>query len=1091
MVENESQQMYKSTSYSGYQNKMGRWLPTTMTLVQKHEDDTEIYSSKTTYTYDERGNILSTTIHAGTSKALTTTYTYDTFGNVLSMVSTGSAVKPITQYTEYDTSGRFVTKRHDSTESATSTYTYDDWGNVLTENDISDPSSVLTITHTYDNWGRLTSSKDALGLTTSRKIGWGDNDSKKFYVLDAMTGKPWILTWYDNAGHEMSQESFGPMNVRIYKSLSYDNRGLVTRSSSSIGRSTLVEEFSYDAHGRVLTDKFNYGKEISYSYGNRSVTTTINGRSTTKTTDAWGNLRSSTDALGGEVRYIYKSIGKPSRIISNGTETSMEYDQAGNRTLLIDPDAGRTTSAYTADGKLISATSPKGIASFNLYDNMGRIERVQIGPELIYNTYGSVGREKMLVSKRSWGDNSIEYTYDKYGRVLTEKRNLSGEGSFSFDFQYDDKSRLSTVIFPGGLEVSYEYDDYGFKKSVKAAGKEIYSLKSFDGIRSETSFRDSLTMTISHDIYGFEKSRELTNNKNYLSQIEFRPQSMVIPDISLRKVTLDKLEINTDRITGNLLSRHRRGEPKDTFEYDILERLISVQSGTDEVQTISYSDNGNILSKSGIGTYSYNSEYRPHAVTYVDNPSGMPTDDLTTLFNDFGKIQSIERPDSALKMNFIYGPDLQRWSSTLEKDNNTVRTVFYARNYEKIMENGTVREFYYLDGNTIVIRENGGDFKPYFAFTDNLGSILSVFDEQSTKVFHATYDPWGLQTSTLNTIGLPRGYTGHEMLNEFDIINMNGRLYDPLLGRFFSPDNYVQFPGLTQSFNRYSYCLNNPLKYTDPSGEIAELIGFAAGATASGIGSFAQSVKLNPGHLVLSSAAIGGVVAWATGGDFLKGALQGMRIGLFNHTAHPGELYYDSEGNLRGDLKEFVCYGKSSSNSTSSDYIGVIAEINTVADCLGTSLKNNSGNSTIGNNGKLYFHSSDQRGFNGNQYVKTIRMSNVGSSIVTYTGNANYFFGAYDLYEGISKDISDYKAYGYTDWYNTVRVSSGFVCCMIGEQIGLSLGAGAGASWGTEYGVPGIVSGSIVVGFIGGLAGAYVGNEIGKLLVDYNYGKIQ
>lgn len=111
MVENESQQMYKSTSYSGYQNKMGRWLPTTMTLIQKHEDETEIYSSKTTYTYDERGNILTTTIHAGTSKALTTTYTYDTFGNVLSMVSTGSAVKPITQYTEYDTSGRFVTKK--------------------------------------------------------------------------------------------------------------------------------------------------------------------------------------------------------------------------------------------------------------------------------------------------------------------------------------------------------------------------------------------------------------------------------------------------------------------------------------------------------------------------------------------------------------------------------------------------------------------------------------------------------------------------------------------------------------------------------------------------------------------------------------------------------------------------------------------------------------------------------------------------------------------------------------------------------------------------------------------------------------------
>ena len=49
--------------------------------------------------------------------------------------------------------------------------------------------------------------------------------------------------------------------------------------------------------------------------------------------------------------------------------------------------------------------------------------------------------------------------------------------------------------------------------------------------------------------------------------------------------------------------------------------------------------------------------------------------------------------------------------------------------------------------------------------------------------------------------------------------NMNGRLYDPVIGRFFSPDNIVQLPEFSQSFNRYSYCLNNPLKCTDPSGQ--------------------------------------------------------------------------------------------------------------------------------------------------------------------------------------------------------------------------------------------------------------------------------
>ncbi|EFM02750.1 RHS repeat-associated core domain-containing protein [Hoylesella marshii] len=279
----------------------------------------------------------------------------------------------------------------------------------------------------------------------------------------------------------------------------------------------------------------------------------------------------------------------------------------------------------------------------------------------------------------------------------------------------------------------------------------------------------------------------------------------------------------------------------------------------------------------------------------------------------------------------------------------------------------------------IVIRENG-TVKNYLAFTDYLGNILSVMDEDGNKVFDASYDAWGRQTVTRNDIGLHRGYTGHEMLNEFDIINMNrrsllrsresnGRLYDPVLGRFFSPDNYVQLPDYSQSFNRYSYCLNNPLKYTDPSGNlfgiddaiiafavfnmassmmqasfegksvwkagalsllssaasygIGELFkgaaatfgnellragahglasgvvsaldggnfasAFVSGAAASGIGSYAQSVNMNSGLMVASTTVMGSVVAWATGGDFLQGAMQGMQIGLLNHAMHDGD----------------------------------------------------------------------------------------------------------------------------------------------------------------------------------------------------------
>ena len=87
---------------------------------------------------------------------------------------------------------------------------------------------------------------------------------------------------------------------------------------------------------------------------------------------------------------------------------------------------------------------------------------------------------------------------------------------------------------------------------------------------------------------------------------------------------------------------------------------------------------------------------------------------------------------------------------------------------------------------------------------DNLGSVTRIFNSAGSVVFSVQYDPWGVQPQTINTIGFNRGYCGHEMLNGFQLINMNGRLYDHYLGRFISPDNY---PTSAQSFNRYSYCL--------------------------------------------------------------------------------------------------------------------------------------------------------------------------------------------------------------------------------------------------------------------------------------------
>ena len=114
---------------------------------------------------------------------------------------------------------------------------------------------------------------------------------------------------------------------------------------------------------------------------------------------------------------------------------------------------------------------------------------------------------------------------------------------------------------------------------------------------------------------------------------------------------------------------------------------------------------------------------------------------------------------------------------------------------------------------------------------DNQGSIVAIADTAGNVIERNDYDPWGVrrqpQTQTPFSPGeapellLGRGYCGHEHLTEFGLINMNARLFDPALCRFLSPDPIIQAPDNSQNFNRYSYCLNNPLRYTDPTGMVS------------------------------------------------------------------------------------------------------------------------------------------------------------------------------------------------------------------------------------------------------------------------------
>ncbi|MFC2355653.1 MAG: RHS repeat-associated core domain-containing protein [Capnocytophaga ochracea] len=146
---------------------------------------------------------------------------------------------------------------------------------------------------------------------------------------------------------------------------------------------------------------------------------------------------------------------------------------------------------------------------------------------------------------------------------------------------------------------------------------------------------------------------------------------------------------------------------------------------------------------------------------------------------------------------------------------------------------GQTQFYIYLGGDAYsapaVLSVTDDSEKYLYLHRDYLGSITLITDNTGNAIERRHFDAWGNITNYWNAEGkttipaegilLDRGYTGHEHLQTVGLIHMNARLYDPVLHRFLQPDNYVQDPFDTQNFNRYGYVLNNPLLYTDPTGE--------------------------------------------------------------------------------------------------------------------------------------------------------------------------------------------------------------------------------------------------------------------------------
>ncbi len=214
----------------------------------------------------------------------------------------------------------------------------------------------------------------------------------------------------------------------------------------------------------------------------------------------------------------------------------------------------------------------------------------------------------------------------------------------------------------------------------------------------------------------------------------------------------------------------------------------------------------------------------------TDNATGnVSLEPQTITYTHFDKTEEINEGIHGL--NITYGPGEFRKKAQFMENGVEVSKRYYGFHYERTEVDGLITEITYLPGGVVHYKKSDEpSAKKYYLHFDHQGSVLALTDENAIIQGKQSYDAWGRMrnpdtwTQTANATPLPswltRGYTGHEHYTTFGLINMNGRTYDPLLARMMQVDNYVQAPHFTQSHNRYSYVFNNPLKYTDPTGEI-------------------------------------------------------------------------------------------------------------------------------------------------------------------------------------------------------------------------------------------------------------------------------
>lgn len=673
----------------------------------------------------------------------------------------------------------------------------DGWGNKIR---MEDPSAGI-YTYSYDAFGQLKTETtpngttafvyDAAGKPTEKTIVGTNTNSKTTYAYNTLN-QITSSTFLDNREAKTT--------TNVYE---YDTLKRLFKTTETTPYATFVKQLSFDTLGRIE-------KETS--------TATASGKTSSKT-----------------VKNTYQN-GFPWQILDDTTQQVLWQSNTLNER-----------------GQLLTGAFGNGIAVTNAYDPYGyttQIKHDKTSPTVVnimtLNTAFEIKRGNLNSRTNSLFSRNETFKYDPLDR-LTEYTNGLGIQETQV---YDVKGRITQNTVG-----TYEYD--GTKTYQNKAITPTPEALGYYGMR-EGIFNDSM-----EDGTGFGVVRDAVSTVYVYDTTKAHTgkTSLKIPNLTTiekyvhgdKWIAIDNAVDTQYTYSAWVYSDNPQAQmflfmktPTETGYFSVTDDIITnVKNQWVKIEKT-------VVVPAHIKKLNIRLDNNGSGNVWFDDVQIRKTSDAATAvralnvsYNTFKSPVDIEET-GVDRLSFTYNDGNDRSSmfyGGLQTDKllRTYRKHYSADGSMEIKQNtvtGALEFVTYIGGDgytaPVVLKSDGTAQNYLYLHRDYQGTIVAISDQSGAVVEKRLFDAWGnivkVQDGAGNILAgltvLDRGYTGHEHLQSIGIIHMNGRLYDPRLHRFLQPDNYVQEPYNTQNYNKYAYVLNNPLKYTDPSGE--EAISFAA-----------------------------------------------------------------------------------------------------------------------------------------------------------------------------------------------------------------------------------------------------------------------